>query len=70
VKRINVFNLIISSREEINLLNIKLNKIGLFIKTKKERLFLWFNNKEEELIFIKLKTIEFVLKPESLLNLI
>ena len=70
MKRINVFNLIISSREEINLLNIKLNKIGLFIKTKKERLFLWFNNKEEELIFIKLKTIEFVLKPESLLNLI
>ena len=70
MKRINVFNLIISSREEINLLNIKLNKIGLFIKTKKERLFLWFNNKEEELIFIKIKTIEFVLKLESLLNLI
>jgi hypothetical protein len=40
MKRIDVFNLSVFSREEINTLNIKLNEIGLFIKVNKKRLLL------------------------------
>ena len=40
MKRINISDLNVFFKAEINFLNIELNKIGLFIKVKKERPFL------------------------------
>ena len=57
-------------REEVNILGLKLNKIGLLIKSKKRGALLQFNNKPEKLVFIKLELIELTLKPDSLLGLI
>ena len=57
-------------REEVNVLGLKLNKIGLLIKSKKREALLQFNNKLEEPIFIKLELIEPAPKPDSLLGLI
>jgi len=37
MKYINIFNLNVFFKAEINFLNIKLNKINLFIEIKKER---------------------------------
>jgi hypothetical protein len=70
MKRIDIFNLNISFKAEINSLSVEFNKIGLFIKIKKERPLLQFNNKKEELVFIILKVIKPVFKLKSLLNLI
>ena len=53
----------------MNVLGLKLNKIGLLIKSGKEGALLWFNNKLKEPMFIKLELIEPALKPDSLLGL-
>ena len=58
------------SREEVNVLGLELNKIGLLIKSRKEGALLRFNNKPEEPIFIKLELIEPTPKPDSLLGLV
>jgi len=60
----------VPSREEVDILGLELNKIGLFIKSRKEGALLWFNNKPEEPIFIKLELIEPTPKPDSLLGLV
>jgi hypothetical protein len=57
-------------QEEVDVLGLKLNKIGLLIKSGKEGALLWFNNKPEEPIFIKLKSIEPTPKLDSLLSLV
>jgi len=54
----------------VDVLGLKLNKIGLLIKSGKEGALLWFNNKLEEPVFIKLESIEPALKPDSLLGLV
>ena len=59
-----------SSREEVDILGLELNKIRLLIKSEKEGALLRFNNKPKEPIFIKLKLIEPASKPDSLLGLI
>ena len=56
--------------EEVNVLGLELNKIGLLIKSRKGGALLQFNNKLEKLVFIKLKLIEPTLKPDSLLSLV
>jgi hypothetical protein len=57
-------------REEVNVLGLELNKIGLLIKSRKGGALLWFNNKPEEPVFIKLELIEPAPKPDSLLGLV
>ena len=57
-------------REEVDILGLELNKIGLLIKSRKGGAFLRFNNKLEELIFIKLELIKPAPKLDSLLGLI
>jgi hypothetical protein len=58
------------SQEEVNVLGLELNKIGLLIKSRKGGALLWFNNKPKEPIFIKLELIEPASKPDSLLGLV
>ena len=70
MKHINVFDLNVFFKTEINSLNVKLNEIGLFIKIKKRRPLLQFNDKKKEPVFIILKVIKPVFKLKSLLNLI
>ena len=70
MKHINVFNLNVFFKAEINSLNVELNEIGLFIKIKKRRPLLQFNDKKKEPVFIILKVIKPVFKLKSLLNLI
>ena len=66
MKRINISDLNVSFKAEIDLLNIELNKIGLFIEIRKRRPFLRFNNEKEELVFMILKIIKPILELESL----
>jgi hypothetical protein len=54
----------------VNVLGLKLNKIGLLIKSRKEGALLWFNDELKELVFIKLELIEPAPKPDSLLGLV
>jgi hypothetical protein len=54
----------------VNVLGLELNKIGLLIKSRKGGALLWFNNKPEESIFIKLELIEPAPKLDSLLSLV
>ena len=54
----------------MDVLGLKLNKIGLLIKSRKGGALLWFNNKPEEPIFIKLELIEPASKPDPLLDLV
>ena len=54
----------------MDILGLKLNKIGLLIKSKKGRALLQFNNKLEKLVFIKLELIEPAPKPDFLLGLV
>ena len=54
----------------MDILGLKLNKIRLFIKSKKRRALIRFNNKLEESMFIRLELIKSALKPDSLLGLI
>jgi hypothetical protein len=54
----------------VDILGLKLNKIGLLIKSRKGGALLRFNNKLKELIFIKLELIEPAPKPDSLLGLV
>ena len=70
MKHINVFDLNVFFKAEINSLNVELNEIGLFIKIKKRRTLLQFNDKKKEPVFIILKAIKPVFKLKSLLNLI
>jgi len=70
MKHINVFDLNVFFKAEINSLNVELNEIGLFIKIKKRRPLLQFNDKKKEPVFIILKAIKPVFKLKSLLNLI
>jgi hypothetical protein len=56
------------SREEVNVLSLELNEIGLLIESGKGGALLWFNNKPEEPMFIKLELIEPAPKPDSLLG--
>jgi hypothetical protein len=57
-------------QEEVDILGLKLNEIGLLIKSRKGGALLWFNNKPEEPIFIRLELIKPALKPDSLLGLV
>jgi hypothetical protein len=57
-------------REEVDVLGLELNKIGLLIKSGKGGALLWFNNKPEEPMFIKLEFIEPAFKLDSLLGLV
>jgi hypothetical protein len=52
----------------VDVLGLKLNKIGLLIKSRKGGALLRFNNKPEEPIFMKLELIEPAPKPNSLLG--
>jgi hypothetical protein len=54
----------------VDVLGLELNKIGLFIKSRKGGALLWFNNKLEEPIFIRLELIEPTPKPDFLLGLV
>ena len=54
----------------MNVLGLKLNKIGLLIKSGKEGALLWFNDKPKEPVFIKLESIEPAPKLDSLLGLV
>jgi hypothetical protein len=56
------------SREEVDVLGLELDKIGLLIKSGKGGALLWFDNKPKEPIFIKLELIEPAPKPDSLLG--
>jgi hypothetical protein len=53
----------------VDVLGLELNKIGLLIKSRKGGALLWFNNKPEEPMFIKLELIKPTPKPDSLLGL-
>jgi hypothetical protein len=55
-------------QEEVDVLGLELNEIGLLIKSRKEGALLWFNNKPKEPVFIKLELIEPTPKPDSLLG--
>jgi hypothetical protein len=57
-------------QKEVDVLGLKLNKIGLLIKSRKGGALLRFNNKLEEPIFIKLELIEPASEPDSLLGLV
>ena len=54
----------------MNILGLELNKIGLLIKSRKGGALLWFNNKLEEPVFIRLELIEPAPKLDSLLGLV
>jgi hypothetical protein len=54
----------------VNILGLKLNKIRLLIKSRKGGALLWFNNKLEEPMFMKLESIEPAPKLDSLLGLV
>jgi hypothetical protein len=54
----------------VDVLGLELNEIGLLIKSRKGGALLWFDNKLEEPMFIKLELIESALKPDSLLGLV
>jgi hypothetical protein len=54
----------------VDVLGLELNKIGLLIKSRKGGALLWFNNKPEEPMFIKLELIEPAPKLDSLLGLV
>jgi hypothetical protein len=56
-------------QKEVDVLGLELNKIRLLIKSRKRGALLWFNNKLEEPMFIKLESIEPTPKPDSLLGL-
>jgi hypothetical protein len=58
------------SQEEVDILGLELNKIGLLIKSRKGGALLWFNNELEEPVFMKLESIEPAPKPDSLLSLV
>jgi len=57
-------------REEVDVLGLELNEIGLLIESGKGGALLRFNNEPEEPIFIKLELIEPAPKPDSLLGLV
>jgi hypothetical protein len=54
----------------VDILGLELNKIRLLVKSRKGGALLWFNNKLEEPIFMKLELIEPTPKPDSLLGLV
>jgi hypothetical protein len=57
-------------REEVDVLGLELNEIRLLVKSGKGGALLWFNNKLEEPIFMRLELIEPAFKPDSLLGLV
>jgi hypothetical protein len=56
-------------REEVDVLGLEFNEIGLLVKSGKGEALLWFDNKLNELMFIKLELIEPAPEPDSLLGL-
>jgi len=59
-----------SLREEVDILGLELNKIELLIKSRKGGALLWFNNKLEKPMFMRLELIEPAPKLDSLLGLV
>jgi hypothetical protein len=66
MKRINVSDLNVLFKTEIDPLDVELNEIGLFIKIRKRGPFLRFDDEKEEPVFMTLKAIEPAPEPESL----
>ena len=68
MKRINVSDLNVLFKAEIDFLGVELDKIGLFIEIRKGGLLLRFDNEKEEPVFMTLEAIEPAPEPESLLG--
>ena len=66
MKRINVSDLNVLFKAEIDFLGVELDKIGLFIEIGKGGPLLRFDDEKEELVFMTLKAIEPAPEPESL----